>query len=430
MKKVLIIGYFWPYRGGSGRMLGLAKYLKDFGWEPIIITAPLERVPDPETRVRFIETPYPGDVFGPFRTVFKILGFKQDKSITDQIKLRVGVSSNKSVIDKIRTFYQELFAYPDTEHRWGKFALRAAQEVIRTEKIDAILSVWPVTCHIVAHRLKEQYDIPWVADFPDPWSENHAYPYGKIRKHFDRALEQKTLLTTDVLTAAAPTYAKKEAAVNGKTAESITLGYDPEKINRPLKPLTKKFTITYTGSIYEKQDPTKIVVAIFELLKEGLIDKNEIDVRFFGQHSLVLQKKIEECGLEKVIVQNGLISQKESHQKQYESQVLLMLGWEDLEKLGGIPLKLFEYLAAKRPIIATGGSEREDLVDILTKTHSGKHGVSIPAIKGIISEYYSEFKKAGAVTYHGITTEVEKYSYLGMAERFAKILDRLVPSKN
>ena len=73
MKKVLIIGHFWPYRGGSRRIFGLAKYLKKFGWEPIIITGLLERKPD--FNVRYEEIHYPC-----------FLGFKTKRDIGDQLK--------------------------------------------------------------------------------------------------------------------------------------------------------------------------------------------------------------------------------------------------------------------------------------------------------------------------------------------------------
>ena len=62
MKRVLIITFFFPPRPGvaSLRLRGLAKYLPDFGWEPVILTPKLPKAPDP--RFRVIETPYPGDV--------------------------------------------------------------------------------------------------------------------------------------------------------------------------------------------------------------------------------------------------------------------------------------------------------------------------------------------------------------------------------
>ncbi len=58
MKKVLIVGFLWPYIGGSKRVIGLAKHLSEFGWEPYILTAPLKEIPPDHLKV--IQTGYRG----------------------------------------------------------------------------------------------------------------------------------------------------------------------------------------------------------------------------------------------------------------------------------------------------------------------------------------------------------------------------------
>lgn len=424
MRKVLIIGYFAPYRGGSGRMLGLAKYLHEFGWEPIILTATLET--RPEQKFRLIETPYPGDIFSFWRKIFARLGLEPKKSITEQIKTRSGIASQKSFVDWLRTKYQELFAYPDTEKRWRKPALRAATEFLKKGKVDAIISVWPVTSHLIAEKMKAEFGIPWIADFPDPWSENHDYPYGKIRKWFDRKLEIKTIKTADVLTAASPGYAEKEESVNRRKVEAIPLGFDPAAGYDKQFLLTKKFTVTYTGTIYtNKQDPTKLLKAVSELIKEGVMDEENLEIRFFGSPRSWLRKSILELGLQKVAFEYGPVSKTESIAKQRESQILLILGWEDEKETGIYTLKTFEYLAAKRPILFTGGRENEKIKNIIRETKAGVCALTVQEIKDQLRAFYGEFRKNGSVAYRGDSSQINKYSYRTMAEKFAKILDNI-----
>ena len=424
MKKVLIIGYFWPFRGGSGRMLGLAKYLVEFGWQPIILTAPLQT--KPKENFNYIETPYPGDIFSLWRKFFKLFKFETQKSITEQIKSRLNISKQKSLIDKIRTFYQEIFAFPDTEKRWRKPALKSARELLDKENIDAIISVWPVTSHLIAKQLKQEYKIPWIADFPDPWTENHAYPYGKIRKFFDKKLEVKTITKADAITAVSPGCAKKEENLLKRPVVAITNGFDPDQLQKSLTPLTEKFTITYTGTIYPgKQDPTKIFLAIKELINEKEINPNEIEIRFYGSKQEGLSSEIQKYGLKNIAVQYGHLSREESLKKQRESQLLLLFCWEDLKETGVYPLKVFEYLAAQRPILATGGSENEGVKKIIEETKAGVSAISIEEIKNCLKIFYQQYKKTGEVPYHGDLKKIEQYSYRSMAKKFAELLNQI-----
>jgi len=424
MKKVLIIGYFWPYRGGSGRMLGLAKYLSEFGWQPTILTTALET--KPSAKFNYIETPYPGDIFSFWRKIFKFLKFEEKKSITEQLKSKIGVESQDSFIDWLRTKYQEIFAFPDTEKKWHRPALAAARELLKKEKFNAVISVWPVTSHLIAKRLKQDYQIPWIADFPDPWSENHNYPYGKIRKFFDRKLEIKTITKADAITAASPGYARKEENLHQRPAIVITHGFDPESIPSEIVPLTKKFTITYTGTIYpKKQDPTKLFLAVKELIAEKEIDSREIEIRFYGNKYSWLDLEIQKYALKNIAIQYGRVSKKEVIKRQAESQILLLLCWEDLKETGVYPLKTFEYLASQRPILATGGSENEDIKKIIEETKSGVSAITVDEIKDCLKIFYQEYKRTGGVSYRGDPKKIEQYSYQSMAKKFADVLNQI-----
>ena len=191
MKKALIIAY---YGYTSGRIFGLAKYLPEFGWQPIILTVPWQEKPDLPLRV--IESPY-RDALSFWK---RLLGFNPDKEIRGQAKERLGLTSPKSWIDPILTFGGAIINYPDAERGWQPFALKAVTELLQKEDIQAIISSSsPVTSHLIANKLKTRYKRPWLADFRDLWSQNHNYSYGPLRKFWDRRLELKTLAQADAL---------------------------------------------------------------------------------------------------------------------------------------------------------------------------------------------------------------------------------------
>lgn len=433
MKKVLIVGFFRPYFPyGSARILGLAKYLQEFGWQPTVLT-PLETQPLADDRFRVARTPYSGDVLSFWRNLLKkFVHVEKGESYTQTIKELLNILSKKSIIDRMQIWYQAVFAYPDAERKWRAPALRVARDLLQRERFDAVISVWPVTAHFVAKELKAEFNIPWVADFPDPWSENHDYPFGRVRKYFDRRLEIKTIRGADALAAAAPGFAEKQRQLHRRPVAMISHGFDPDTQNVPPAPLTKKFTVTYTGTIYpdNKQNPEKIMKALSELIAAGLIDRANVELRFFGKRLTWLEGLITRNRLEGVTRQYGRVSPSEAAARQRESQVLLLLGWEESDPVGGFyPFKAFEYLAAGRPILVTGGAPNEDIKTIVQQTSAGVAAQDVPEIKDQLLRWYREYLADGAVSYRGNRREIEKYSYRETARKFAATLDT-VSSKN
>jgi hypothetical protein len=422
MKKVLIIGHFWPYREGSGRVLGLAKHLSEFGWQPIILTAPLYETPDPQFRV--IQTPCPHFLgFGA-----ELFGLNQRENTGVQLKERLNVPENSFRKSFLAFFYnvgRAIICYPDLYKRWKPFAVKAGSELLQKEDIDAMISIWPVTSHLIAKELKNKHKIPWVADFPDLWSQNHNYHYGHIRQFFDRRLELKTVSSADALTTVSQPWVENLKMLHKrKSVYAITPGFDPDTLNMPPADLTAKYTITYTGAIYTgKQDPSKLFAALRDLISDGTMDPNDIEVRFYGHEVKWLASEIEEYGLSAIAKHYGIVPMETAFGKQRESQLLLLLNWDDYRIKGWHSLKIYAYLAAQRPILATGGSGDDVVKELLDETNAGTYAPSVEDIKSILKEMYLEYKLKGKISYKGDLEKINKYSHREMARKFAEILD-------
>jgi len=432
MKKVLIIANLFH---ASPRIPGLTSYLPEFGWEATVITPPINTddakklglLPRFFTKTKIVEAPYRGDVLWPIRKMMKIMGFKRERSLTEQLKEKFGDKSKKGLIDKLLLLYQSIFGFPDTEKLWLKPALRKAGEILEKERYNAVLSSSPYpTSHLIAKKIKKEFNMPWIADFRDPWSQNHNYPYGPIRKFLDTKLEKKTIKNADAIDAASSGYAEKQQKLHQKSVSVITNGFDPEYLENTPVPLTNKFTITYTGTIYiGKQDPEKIFIAIKGLISKNKINPDHIEIRFYGLQQYWLKKLIMKHSLEEVIKQYGVISRFESLQKQKESQLLLLLNWEDQKERGVYPLKLFEYLCSLRPIIASGGFPKDDIEKVLYETKAGISAHTIEEIEAALLNYYEEYKLTGKVPYHPDLKEINRYSYREMANQFADLLNEM-----
>ncbi|MFH1656595.1 MAG: glycosyltransferase [Candidatus Nealsonbacteria bacterium] len=429
-KKVLIIANLFH---ASPRIPAISKYLSDFDWEPTIVTTPIKddfknllAFPDDfKNKVRIIEVGYKGDIFWFWRKIFKIFGFKSNKSILNQTKEKINIFSKKSFLDYILKFYLTLFAYPDSEKNWKKPALKVLDDLFKKEKFDAVISSSsPVTTHIIASKLKEKYNFLWLADFRDLWTQNHNYSYFWFRKFFEKRLELKTLKLADTLISISdPLTEKLKSFHKNKKTYTITNGFDPEKVNYPSNLVTKKFTITYTGQIYSnKQNPLIFLIALKSLISEKIINPIDIEVRFYGPEMVWLDKKIKDYELSDIVKQYGKVKREISLEKQRESQILLFLKWEDEKQTGVYTGKIFEYLSSRRPILSTGGV-KDVVSNLLKETNAGIDALDISQIKESFKNLYLEYKEKGEIEYKGDLEKINKYNYKKIAERFSILFE-------
>jgi hypothetical protein len=361
----------------------------------------------------------------------KLLGFNSNEELTRQVKRRFGVTSKKSLVDLIFAFGGAILNYPDGSTKWKNDAIKIGNEYIKANSVDALISSSsPVTSHLIANLLRNQYEIPWIADLRDLWSQNHYYPYGFVRKCIDERLELKTLFSADVLVTVSEPWAEKLGALHHKEKSTFTItnGFDSLKIkDEDQYNLTSKFTITYTGSVYlNKQDPSKLFAALRALISDGSINPNQVEVRFYGFKEQWLAKEIEQYHLAGVAKQYSIVPWEIALKKQRESQILLLLNWEDLKEKGCYPLKVFEYLFSKRPILSVGGSGDDVVGKLLNETGAGFYTSTIEEIKTVISTLYAEYQDKGSIKYNGNLSKINKYSFYEKAKMFSDILNSCV----
>ncbi len=431
MKKVLIIAYHFPPRPtvAALRPLGLANYLPEFGWQPMILTAALPGRPDP--RFEVIETPRPDSpVLRLGRRLFKL---DPEQTLMAQIaglKKKLRIRSERSPLDLLLAAVGEVTAYPDPQKRWRADAVRAGHDLLSRGGIHAIISSsFPATAHIIARELKDRWGIPWLADFRDLWTQNHYYPYSPLRRKRERRLEVTTLARADGLVAVSRPWADHLKNLHSQMPVwSIPNGFDPADLNITPSELTDRFTITYTGNLYPRgQSPWPLFAALGDLIAEGSTDATDTEVRFYGPEAGWIDRQAERCGLRDIVRQCGIVPRDVALEKQRESQVLLLLKWNDARERGVHTAKIYEYLAARRPVLAVGGFP-DVIDDLLAETGAGVSGQTAQELKPLLLQMYQEYRSTGAVPYTGDDAEIARYSHREMARRFAAILDSLITS--
>jgi len=412
MKKVLIITYHFPPKPGIApiRPAGLAKYLPEYGWEPIILTSLLPV--RTETSFKVIET-LP---FFPERLKNRL-----------EFKTRQKELSSPSLTSQVLLSLPELFPFPTNKIGWKVCGLYVARNAVKKEKINAVISVFkPATSHFIAAVLKKEFShLFWIADFRDLWTQNHAYNRRGLKRFLERKQEIKTLQNADVLTTVSEPWAQKLKNWHQKPSFSIPNGFDPsEWSTEPFQP-TERFVISYTGGIYfgkKAQDVIPFLNALKSLVTEGLIKSEDVEINFYGELKTRLDAAIKERGLEEVVIQHGFIPRKEILEKQRQSQLLLLLDWNDPKESGVCPGKLYEYLAARRPILSVGGYNGV-VKNLLEETNAGFYCRTEAEIKNVLLQSYREFKEKESVSYQGKEEAIMRYSHRVMAKKFAEILN-------
>jgi glycosyltransferase involved in cell wall biosynthesis len=404
------------------RIPALVKLLPQFGWQPLILTKPLRTTHDLECTI--VETEYRDN----YAILKKVLNLNSKDNIDIQIKEKLGLSYSDKRFDSIYRTIAACLTYPDGEKGWKRFAIQEARQLLDTSDIDVLLSSSPpVTSHVIAHELKKKYELPWIADLRDLWSQNHNYGYGAFRKVLDERLERRILSRADFLTTVSPVWAEKLKRLHKRaTVCTIHNGFDSNVLERSQTELSPKFLITYVGGIYHtKQDPVRLFVSLKELIANGLIQPEDVEVKFYGSEYAWLQTEIEKYGLSLLVKQYGQIPKNTAIDKQRESQLLLFLNWEDHREKGLYAQKIYDYLSAQRPILSLGGSGNDVIEQLLDETKAGEYCTTIEEANDALAKFYREYKRSGKVPYRGDLRKINQYSHIAMTKKFAQLFERI-----
>jgi glycosyltransferase involved in cell wall biosynthesis len=399
----MVAYHFPPLAGSSGiqRTLRFAKYLPEFGWEPIVLTAH-PRAYERTSPELLAEIPK-GTV------VVRAPAFDTARHFS------------------IRGRYPGFMARPDRWVSWLPGATIMGLSMIKRYKPDAIWSTYPIaTAHLIGAALHKHSGLPWVADFRDPMAQE-GYPSDPLtRKSFlqieERAADEATLCTFTT-PGAARLYAQRypHAADRFRVIEN---GYDEETFEgitpggTPLNP--GKITLLHSGIVYpSERDPTQLLQSVRALIDAGKISTTQFCIRFrASMHEAFLQTLIDKFNLSDCIELLPPVSYSEALNEMVRADVLLIMQAANCNDQ--IPAKLYEYLRAGRPILA--------LTDLAGDTAKVLREAGISAIAPLdqanaISEALSKILAAPTTGTLPTADAVNDSSRRNRTKQFAALLD-------
>jgi glycosyltransferase involved in cell wall biosynthesis len=268
--------------------------------------------------------------------------------------------------------------------------------------------------------------LPWLADFQDPWTQVDYYqrliltPWADA-KH--RRMEQEAFRTANVTTIVSPTWKRDLESIGAKNVHVIPWGYDEDDFKGLNYAPDWKLTLTHAGLIGEDRNPEQLFAAMAEMAQESPEFRQVFLLRLFGQLDASVHEAIARYKVQDMTEILPAVSRAASLKRLVNSQALLLILNKADNAQGRIPGKLFEYLAAKRPVLGIGsvGSDTDHILQQCEAgrcvAHEDKEG-----IKAALRYFFATYKQYGNLP--STTNEkISQYTNRRLTGRFAALLD-------
>jgi glycosyltransferase involved in cell wall biosynthesis len=341
--KVLLVTRHFPPGGGGGvqRPLKFATHLPALGIETHVLAPDVPgSLPDGAE----LELPTQAWIHR-VRYVGPRAGRPAERLLAKQGLARVGTQA---------ALLGRRLLVPDENVPWSTFALPIAIRLVRREKIDVVLTTSPPpSLHLLGAAVKRTTGAAWVADLRDPLTSHpHRRGYesqlARLKEASVGGVGRLVASQADAIVAASEAIAEEARALEPKgKVVTIANGCDFDDFAGLEHRTSNRLRITHTGHFHGKRDPKPFLQALAE---SGLDD---VVVRFAGDFRAADREYAESLGLGEKVELLGDVSRRRSLELQRDSEALLLLIPESGGRGRGVLTgKIYEYLAAERPILA------------------------------------------------------------------------------
>lgn len=438
MKKVLILAYdFPPYVSvGALRPYSWYKYLHEFGLDPIIVTRQWDN--KHENALDYIEAGLTNQTIIEKSENATVIRAPYFPSLSNRLMLKygekrfIGIRKIFTLLDEIRQFMFPI-GPKSTIYKAGK-------EYLKKNKVDTILATGePFVMHYYASLLSKEFNIPWIADYRDPWSQNKGRQKS-IFRYTNPFFEKRVLKTVTAISTVSEFFQLQIAQLTRPQTpfHIVCNGYDPEVIDQvsSLPQASDKLRISFVGTVYQWH-PWKIFLLVFnewtkanpehkvEIHLYGINNSNEIESYVLNdlpeiQKWVIIHPKIVNSALLPILSQ---------------SNVLLLFNYYSF-----MGTKIYDYLGLKRKILLCfeNDPEAEYLKDnfynvgvikgysqriqaqLIEDTKGGIVVKDKQHLKVVFDSLWQEFCQSGHIACYSTGTEV--YSRKIQAQKLAEIL--------
>ena len=435
MTKVLLIAHDFPPMRTSGiyRPSGMCKHLRQFGWEPTVLTVEsrpedlqdpllLKRIPQD---LRVVRTPS-----------LKISGWENRTAAAVRAvgglkpKTKSGLRTTiDHLVRRSAEFARSCLYFPDEYVGWIPFGFYKALQLVMEGRFDLIYTTSPPrAAAVIGLLLKMLTGMPWVAEFRDPW-----YPSPRpLRRRFERMLLSRILHSADAVVTTSKGLAaelQQSFSLQAKTVAAINNGYEESDFlpaDRRNGDLLAPgfFHFSHFGTIYPNCSG-RFFDALRELLRESPELKSQVRVNVVGFPDEKVRREILSEDLNTVAQVRGFVDHETAIAAMRSSDCLLLFwGNRDFSRLA-VAGKTYEYLRVGRPILAV--TYEGDIAQLVRNGQAGwvADPDDVQAIKRVLREAISSRPKGGNPS--PIRREfVEQFRYDRLAEKLAGVFDSVI----
>jgi glycosyltransferase involved in cell wall biosynthesis len=408
-RRVLVVTYFFPPLGGGGvqRWLKLARYLPQHSWCPVILT------------VQESTSTFP----------------QRDASLAADMPAGLAVIRTASPLEKLvgtprlPHMLRRCLKIPDPCWSWSVRALCRATRLARRGSVDAVITTsWPNSVHLVGYWLRKWYQIPWIADFRDPWTRNPLYqPPNRLRRRLERYWERRVLAWADHITIT--TYDVDHHFPQGVHASKVSTllnGYDEADFQGVAGPAANSglpFRIAYAGDLYDDAVTHHFLQGFETFLRHHASAKDAIELVLAGAAHFDLRGDFTPYTRSL-----GYVSHAQAIRVMMSSHVLALLtrwGPYNPDYDGQIPAKAYEYLRTGRPIlhVAPKPCFMSRLIDRLG---AGTTVYTAQETSQQLTDMYRRWRCGVLATRAVDVTALHPFTRRRQAEQLAQILDAML----
>lgn len=360
MKRLLIISYYWPPTGGSGvqRWVKFTKYLTRMGWHCIVYTPSnpeqlardesllTDISPDVEVVKRPIREPY-----ALYRKFFKA----SDKGAgVNQLN-----GQKKTFAQKLAVLLRGNLFVPDPRVGWVRPSVWFLTKFLKDNAVDAVVTTGPPqSMHLIGQGLKRRTGVRWIADFRDPWTEMHYFKHMGLlpwtaARH--RRMEQRVLDKSDMVIAVSGPVRDDFQARTSTPVVLLTNGYDREDFAaEPPVQDPAVFSMVHTGLFASDGNPLCLWDVLARKCASDSAFRRSLRIRLAGKTDTEILEALRTRGLMENVEDFGYLPHIQTVELQRSASVLLLPLRQEPEYAKALPGKIFEYLAARRPVLGIG----------------------------------------------------------------------------